>query len=174
MNVALDAKERPQIEDLDFGKTEFSVPLNSEFQLEPIKIPEESAGEIRYESADPKIVSVNDIGVVKGLKRGTTEITVSFGEGKIKTLKVTVTNPEKFKDVAETSWYYSTIAEVSRKGIMTGLNDEEFGPDETMTRGMAAVVLYRLQEHQIRRQNLLLKMFLPVPITIRQSPGARR
>lgn len=48
-----------------------------------------------------------------------------------------------FKDVAKTDWFYDAVEYVSDKELMTGSNGS-FDPQGTMTRGMTAMILYRL------------------------------
>lgn len=49
-----------------------------------------------------------------------------------------------FIDIARNSWYYSYIDDTYDKGIMAGISDNIFGPDETLTRAMAASLVYRM------------------------------
>lgn len=50
-----------------------------------------------------------------------------------------------FTDVADGAWYYDAVVYAYDKGLMTGTSATEFAPDVTMTRGMIASVLYRLE-----------------------------
>ena len=49
-----------------------------------------------------------------------------------------------FSDVTDDAWYASAVAEVSAAGIMNGTTADTFSPDEQVTRGMVATVLWRL------------------------------
>lgn len=52
-----------------------------------------------------------------------------------------------FTDVSDpVMWFYNYVLEANEQGIMTGLDPENgiFGPHETVSRGMAVTVLYRL------------------------------
>lgn len=49
-----------------------------------------------------------------------------------------------FKDVKKTNWYYDYVKFVYEEGVMTGLNETTFGPNEAITRAMVVTVLYRL------------------------------
>jgi hypothetical protein len=51
-----------------------------------------------------------------------------------------------FKDISETDWFYNDVLNIYDKGIMSGITDNEFGPSLPTTRGMIAVILYRLSE----------------------------
>ena len=49
-----------------------------------------------------------------------------------------------FIDVAADSWYCGNVCYVVEKGLFKGVTDTTFQPSGTMTRGMAATVLYRI------------------------------
>ena len=54
---------------------------------------------LTWSSSNTKIATVDKNGVVKGIKKGTANITVKTSNGKTATVKVTVTNPVKIKSV---------------------------------------------------------------------------
>lgn len=49
-----------------------------------------------------------------------------------------------FIDIAPRSWYYTYIKDTYEKEIMAGTEDDIFSPDLTLTRGMAASLIYRM------------------------------
>lgn len=51
-----------------------------------------------------------------------------------------------FRDVAPTAWYAEAAAFVNEKGLMGGVSDAAFGPEEAMSRAMLATVLWRMAE----------------------------
>ena len=56
---------------------------------------------------------------------------------------------KRFNDIEADEWYLDYVAHVVDAGIMTGFSDDDgvcrtFGPEETMTRGMVATMLYRI------------------------------
>ena len=56
---------------------------------------------------------------------------------------------KRFNDLVAGEWYLDYVAHVVDAGIMTGFSDDDgvcrtFGPEETMTRGMVATMLYRI------------------------------
>lgn len=54
--------------------------------------------------------------------------------------------PEKsalFKDVKETDWFYEYVMYVAENGLMNGVSEDEFAPNNTLTRAMLVTVLYR-------------------------------
>lgn len=50
-----------------------------------------------------------------------------------------------FKDIAKGSWYYDYVLDVYEKGLMAGTADDMFSPDSTLTRGMVASIVYRME-----------------------------
>ena len=57
--------------------------------------------------------------------------------------------PEKptlpFTDVKESTWYYNTVAEAYRTGLMTGATETLFLPESAADRGMVVTILHRLE-----------------------------
>lgn len=49
-----------------------------------------------------------------------------------------------YMDVQPGHWYYTYVADVSERGLMTGLNDTYFGAGETLARAQVATILYRM------------------------------
>ncbi len=49
-----------------------------------------------------------------------------------------------FIDVPASAWYSSVVAQANRYGYMTGWGTWYFGPEKTLSRAMAATVVYRL------------------------------
>lgn len=49
-----------------------------------------------------------------------------------------------FSDVASNAWYAEAIIYCQQHGIMSGTSTTTFAPEETLTRGMLATVLYRM------------------------------
>lgn len=52
--------------------------------------------------------------------------------------------PNRFQDVQLSNWYYKSVLFVSECGLMQGIANNRFAPEETLSRAMAATVLYRL------------------------------
>ena len=50
-----------------------------------------------------------------------------------------------FRDVATDSWYFNAVNYVTEKGIMSGVSQDTFAPDDSLTRGMIAQMLYTLE-----------------------------
>ena len=51
---------------------------------------------------------------------------------------------KQFQDVDPAAWYYGFVYDVFEKQIMTGYDPEHFGPEDTLKRSEAAMLLYRL------------------------------
>jgi len=49
----------------------------------------------------------------------------------------------KYDDVKENSWYSDAVDWAGQSGVMTGYGNGKFGPDDVITKGQAASVLYR-------------------------------
>ncbi len=62
-------------------------------------------------------------------------------------LKKVETTPEEetYGDVKETDWYATAVGYVTKKKVMNGTGNNEFGPNLNTTRGMVATILYRLE-----------------------------
>ncbi len=53
-------------------------------------------------------------------------------------------NTTPFIDISTDSWYYSYVEDVYEKEIMAGMSATAFSPDISLTRGMAASLIYRM------------------------------
>ena len=53
------------------------------------------------------------------------------------------TNP--FRDVKITDWFYEAVKFANENGLMKGVSETEFAPDESLTRAMFVTVLYRIE-----------------------------
>ena len=56
-----------------------------------------------------------------------------------------------FNDVTTDDWYFGNVAYMYTNGYMIGTEDDEFGVNTEMTRGMFAEMLYRYADEQIYR-----------------------
>lgn len=50
-----------------------------------------------------------------------------------------------FEDVTADAWYYSAVQSAVKGGLMTGISETSFAPEETVTRAMLVTILYRLE-----------------------------
>ena len=53
-----------------------------------------------------------------------------------------------FKDVLSDTYYANAVAWATANGIVAGYSDEEFGPDDTITREQMAAIMYRYAEYK--------------------------
>ena len=72
------------------------------------------------------------------MPRGKVEVKVSFKE------EITVSTLP-FTDVATTAWYYDAVEYVYDNDLMNGTSSTVFAPNATLTRGMLATVLWRME-----------------------------
>jgi uncharacterized protein YaiE (UPF0345 family)/predicted nucleic acid-binding Zn-ribbon protein len=57
---------------------------------------------------------------------------------------VRVAEPMPFKDLTPADWFYAAIIQVHGHGIMRGVSEDDFAPNDSLTRGMFITMLYRL------------------------------
>ena len=57
----------------------------------------------------------------------------------------TQATPLPFVDVDKSEWYYTAVQYAYENGLFGGTSATEFSPEATMTRGMAATILYSLE-----------------------------
>lgn len=72
------------------------------------------------------------------------------GSGRIKTAAKEMSGSEtafthSFADVREDDWFCDAVKFVNENGMMNGVAEHLFAPDEALTRGMAVTILYRAQ-----------------------------
>ena len=48
-----------------------------------------------------------------------------------------------FKDIKTSAWYYTSIKDAKDKGLVNGVSETRFAPDEMFTRAMLVTILYR-------------------------------
>ena len=53
--------------------------------------------------------------------------------------------PVEFADVPENAWYVGAVEYAVRNGLMNGVGDDQFEPEESMTRAMLVTVLWRFE-----------------------------
>ena len=50
-----------------------------------------------------------------------------------------------FRDVSKRDWFYQDVKYVYENGIMNGVSDQDFAPNQNLTRGMIVTILYRME-----------------------------
>lgn len=58
-------------------------------------------------------------------------------------IKIEATNP--YQDVSENDWFYDDVMKVTELGLMTGVDQTSFAPYASITRGMMATILWRME-----------------------------
>lgn len=104
--------------------------------------------EIPVKNAAPGVVAVmvNPDGTETAVKKSTvTKNGVALALTGNATVKL-VDNSAAFSDVPAANWAKNAVDFVSARGIFKGTGGSAFSPDNTMTRGMLAVVLYNLED----------------------------
>ena len=103
-----------------------------------------------WSSSEPSIATVEN-GVVKGVKEGTTSITVKVGNQTASCSVTVISNETKlqnpFHDIYESDSYYNAVlwAYYANPQITNGMDTTHFGPNLTVTRGQAVTFLWRSQ-----------------------------
>ena len=54
-----------------------------------------------------------------------------------------------FKDVTEADWFREAVEFVYEKGLFSGVTEEYFAPEESITRGMLVTVLWRMESKPV-------------------------
>lgn len=80
---------------------------------------------------------------LRAKRPGKVTLSVLVGDKKGE-IEIFVTNSWGITDVPMNNWYYNTVSEVYKLGLMTGIDDTHFAPDKSMSRGMVATALYRM------------------------------
>lgn len=50
-----------------------------------------------------------------------------------------------FEDVSENNWFFNAVKYTNENNLMQGIEDNKFGPEEKLTRGMLVTVLWRME-----------------------------
>lgn len=96
-----------------------------------------------WSSSDETVATVDKNGTVTALAAGTAYITAQGLTGIHASCPVTVEGDLlPFDDLLPGAWYYPEIRKAVESGLFSGVGDNRFAPDETMTRAMAVQVLY--------------------------------
>lgn len=59
-----------------------------------------------------------------------------------------------FTDVPETEWYYESVMAAYEKGLMKGVSETEFAPNDEVTRAMFVTVLHRMSGNTIDTKDI--------------------
>lgn len=107
-----------------------------------------------WTSSDPAVATVDENGVITGLKEGTVTTTETERGGKTLEEKTTVTlrncdgktdcPSAAFTDLNTGAWYHDYTDYVLENGLMQGMGNGIFAPNGSATRGMVVTILYRM------------------------------
>lgn len=83
---------------------------------------------------------------------------------------------KNYHDVSPDSWFYECVEDVSKKGIMKGYTNGNFGPVNNLTRGELATIIYRIHErpttsYESKFPDVPEGQFYSVPVTWAHSYG---
>lgn len=92
----------------------------------------------------PSIVTLSEQPpTVTGKQTGSGNVTVTLSNGMSTSFYINVTSP--YNDVDESSWYYDAVNWADSKGVIDSVSQSTFGATLSMSRGMTATLLYRLE-----------------------------
>ncbi len=95
-------------------------------------------------SCDAAIGTISADGTFIAAKQNASgNISVKAGD-RVVSIPVTVTNPEKFDDIAKTDWFYTAVKYIGENNLMNGTADRIFSPNSEMSRAMVVTVLWRI------------------------------
>ncbi|MBR4461226.1 MAG: InlB B-repeat-containing protein, partial [Erysipelotrichaceae bacterium] len=121
-----------------------TVVAESSVDLEAKVVSEEPTDKvIKYESSDPSIATVDENGVVTGVKVGRVVITAYLEDDE--NISATCNVRVLFKDVTEPiKYYFDPVYWAVDNGVTTGTSPTLFSPDAGCTRGQVVTFLWRL------------------------------
>ena len=148
VEVKVNENSRPLVEptSITLSKDVVEIEVGGEDTVTATVEPEDSDFKnIKWSVEDDTIASVED-GKITGKSVGTTIVTASCREVsadiEVRVIKGAVKLP--YTDVNENDWYYPYVKDVFEKGLMTGLNETTFGPNQELVRAQFAVILWRM------------------------------
>ena len=129
--------EEPAVEAGENGTYQVAIPQGHSGPS-AVEIPEARPGQL--------VVIVHEDGTEEVLKKALAE------EGTVYLLleedaRIRIVAYENdFQDVPEGSWYASAVDFAAGRGLLSGVSETEFAPEEGLSRGMLATALYALEE----------------------------
>lgn len=108
-----------------------------------------TAHSMTWRSSDTTVATVDNTGKVTAVGGGTAIITATTQDGgKTDSCIVTVTAPlvsaSDFSDVSTSHWFHAPVQFALEEGIMSGMGNNRFAPDEQTQRAMILTMLYSL------------------------------
>ena len=118
------------VESISFDSEELNIVVNSSKKLEPSINPSDAIYTLTWESSDNSVVSVDNEGNIKGLKKGSATVTVTTNNNKSVTIKVNVNDYMKgdmnknqkidLKDIILLIKKYLNSSDASSEDILIG------------------------------------------------------
>lgn len=134
------------VKSVKLSETSKALMIGDSFSLTATISPSNASNkDVTWTSSNSNVATVSSYGFVYAKQVGTTTITAKSSNGKTATCKVTVVSEDfPFADVRTSDWYYRTVKEAYDLGIMTGVGNYKFAPNDNISRAMVATVLYRI------------------------------
>ena len=99
---------------------------------------------ISWKSSNETVAKVDKNGNITALSSGEAVITAAGFQGLSAQCTVTVDGELlPFDDVLPGAWYYTEVRQAMEQGLLRGLGERTFAPDQAMTRAMVVQVLYQ-------------------------------
>ena len=143
------------VEDTDNGSIRVSPTRASRGQTVTITVTPDEGYEL-----DELVVLDSDGDEIDLTDKGDGKFTFQMPRGKV-TIEATFveTEPEPelvdaFVDVDKNAWYYDAVVYALDTGLMSGISEDEFAPNATLTRAMVAQMLYSLADKPELGSNL--------------------
>lgn len=116
---------------------------------------EPSAAGVSWTSSDKTVAAVDSSGNVTALSAGKAVICAEAYGGVSDEITVTVTGELlPFADLQPGAWYYREVRSAVEAGMFSGVSDDRFAPNASMTRAMVVQVLYNMQKEHGEMQEI--------------------
>ncbi|MBN6185718.1 S-layer homology domain-containing protein [Aneurinibacillus sp. BA2021] len=129
-----------------------------------------------FEWAQEAIYALQQKGIISGTSKTTFAPGRSITRAEFAALLARAYKPAtaegtapSFRDVGESKWYTESIQHVYRMGVMKGVSEDRFGPEQAMSREEAAVVITRLLK---QHKELAIETVAPLSFKDQQSISA--
>ena len=150
------------------SKEEIKIEGNVSTNVSAYAMPSLAANtKLSYSIKDITVATIDQNGLIKPIKNGTTIIVIKTTDGSniTKEIPLIVTginnggdnekeddggdeeSPKElpFTDVKKGDWYYTAVEYTYQRGIIKGATDTEFRPTKNITRGMIVTILWRME-----------------------------
>jgi len=142
------------------GSVSYTPPVETTPVEPPVVTPDTSKSftDVSGHWAEANIKSLAQKGIINGFEDGTFKPNNSVTRAEfttmvVKALGLTTSADVNFTDVASGSWYESYIKSAVKAGLVSGMPDGSFKPDEQIKRQDAILILYRGFESVLKSGN---------------------